>query len=207
MSMVAALSEITTVEQNRAGVVPGVTMDRTYLYVPPEEYAEVKALGAHWNDRSKCWYVRCGESLAEFSQWLADDGTDEEFAITSDQAHVAATSVSCWKCHAKIEVICIYCESGSVSDEPLERFTVSEVWAMDDTLTRQLEPWSFFRYVEQEGHFANHCPHCAEQQKDMYLHSEPDQPFFSIPRAAPGSIRLTPLVGRVQLSGDESFEI
>jgi hypothetical protein len=39
------------------------------------------------------------------------------------------------------------------------------------------------------------------------LHSEPGDPFFNIPRAAPGSIKLTPLVGRIRLSGDEHFEI
>ena len=41
----------------------------------------------------------------------------------------------------------------------------------------------------------------------MYLHSEPDHPFFGIPRASHGAVRLTPLVGRVPLSGYESFEI
>jgi len=44
-------------------------------------------------------------------------------------------------------------------------------------------------------------------QEDLYLHSEPGDPFFGIPHAPPGAITLTPLLGRVQLSGDESFEI
>jgi hypothetical protein len=185
----------------------GVNLDRIYLFVLPEERAEVEALGAHWDDVSKCWYVDGGESLAGFSKWLPDDGADDEFGITSEQAYVAATSVACCQCREKIEVICIYCESGMVSGEPLERFTVSEIWAMDDALGRQLESWPFFRYVGEAGHFANHCPHCAAEQEDMYLHSEPDQPFFSIAQAPAESIRLTALVGRVQLSGDESFEI
>jgi len=109
----------------------------------------------------------------------------------------------------KIEVICIYCESGSVSGEPLTQFTVSGTWAMDDALGRQLKPWPFFRKVPgySESYFANHCPHCGAAQDDLYLHSEPDQPLYSIPRAAPGSIKLTALVGQIQLSGDESFEI
>ena len=59
----------------------------------------------------------------------------------------------------------------------------------------------------EENYFANHCPHCGSLQEDLYLHSEPDQPFFSIPRAAPGAVRLTRLEGRVELSGDESFEV
>ena len=32
-------------------------MERIYLYVPREEYAEVKASGARWDDHSKRWYV------------------------------------------------------------------------------------------------------------------------------------------------------
>jgi hypothetical protein len=33
-------------------------MERIFLYVPPEEYAEVKASGACWDDDSKRWYIR-----------------------------------------------------------------------------------------------------------------------------------------------------
>jgi hypothetical protein len=135
----------------------------------------------------------------------------EEFTITSDQAFVAATTVSCWNCHSSIEVICIFCESGTASGELLTQFSVSHVWAMDGALARQLEGWGNFRKVNagggQESYFANHCPHCGSLQDDLYLHTEPDEPFFDIPHAAAGVVRLAPLVGRVQLSGDESFEI
>jgi hypothetical protein len=183
-------------------------VDRTYLYVPPEEKAEVEALGALWDAESMCWYIGSQANPEEFSKWLPRDEEDEEeFTIASSQVYVASTTILCWKCRSKIEVICIFCETGIVSDEPLTHFTVSGIWAMDSALARQLEPWPFFRPVEQEGDFANHCPHCGALQEDLYLHSEPDQPFFSIPRALPGSIKLTPLIGRVQLSGDESFEV
>ena len=143
----------------------------------------------------------------------ADDelAQGEEFTITSDQAFVAATTVSCWNCHSGIEVICIFCESGIASGEPLTQFSISHVWAMDGALARQLEGWRNFRKVNaaggQESYFANHCPQCGSLQDDLYLHTEPDEPFFDIPHAAPGVVTLTPLVGRVQLSGDESFEI
>jgi hypothetical protein len=189
-------------------------VSRTYLFVPPEEKAEVEALGAHWDATSMCWYISADEDPARFSKWLPDDASeeeDEEFRITSSQAYVASATVPCEKCHSKIEVICIHCESGTVSGDPLTQFTVSDVWAMDDALVRQLEPWPAFRKVAspdfQESDFFNHCPRCGALQDDFYLHSEPGDPFFSIPRAAPGSIKLTPLVGRIQLSGDEHFEI
>jgi hypothetical protein len=35
-------------------------MDRIYLYVSPEEYPEVKASGASWDDASKSWYIGDG---------------------------------------------------------------------------------------------------------------------------------------------------
>lgn len=186
---------------------PGACVDRIYLYVPPEERAEVEAAGAHWDDLSKCWYVNEGESLAGLSKWLPDDAADDGYSISSDEAYVAATTVACCECQAEIEVICIYCQSGVASDEPLDQFTVSAISNLDDALGQQLEAWPSFRYVKEEGLFSNHCPHCGARQDDMYLHSEPDQPFFCIPRAPAGSIRLTPLVGPIQLSGDESFEV
>jgi hypothetical protein len=182
-------------------------VDRTYLYVPPEEKAEVKALGAQWDDRLKCWYILCDEDPAKFAKWLGEDDSEDEFRITSDEAFVASATIACWKCHASIEVICIYCESGTVSDEPLTRFTVKGIWAPDSALARQLDQWPCFKPADSESAYANHCPRCGAVQDDLYLHSEPEHPFFSIPRAEPNPIKLTPLAGRVQMSGEESFEI
>ena len=82
---------------------------------------------------------------------------------------------------------------------------------MDETLTRHLGAWPTFRKEDgpesQESAFVNHCPHCGAPQDDLLLSSEPDQPFFNVARAAPGTISLEPLRGQIQLSGDESFEI
>jgi hypothetical protein len=185
-------------------------MDRTYLFVPPEEYAELQLLGAHWDGISKRWYIGPDETPARFSKWLSveDDG---EFNIAASEAYVAVATISCQRCRASIEVICIYCESGIVSGEPLTQFTVCDVWAMDEDLIRQLLPWPTFRRVSgaegESGDFANHCSHCGTPQEDMFLHSEPDTPFFDIPRAPPGSIKLTPIAGTIQLSGGEHFAV
>jgi len=182
-------------------------VNRTYLYVSPEEQHEVKALGAHWDNQLKCWYVDGNEDSARFAKWLDEDDSADDFTISSDEAFVASATVACWQCHTGIEVICIYCESGTVSEEPLTRFTVSCLWAVDTALAQQLAQWPCFKPADSESAYANHCPHCGAVQDDMYLHSEPDHPFFSIPRAQPAPIKLTPLSGRVQMSGDESFEV
>jgi hypothetical protein len=110
-----------------------------------------------------------------------------------------------------IEVICIYCETGTVSGEPLSQFTVADVLAMDEQLAKHLSSWPEFRPIDDSGpdgsRFANHCPHCGTEQDDRDLHSEPGDPFFGIPHSAPGAIRLTPLAGEIRLSGDEHFMI
>jgi hypothetical protein len=141
----------------------------------------------------------------------APDGADEDFTIASSAAYVAAATVACQRCRARIEVICIYCESGTVSGEPLGKFAVCDISAMDENLARQLRPWPTFREVhdsdEEARYFANHCSRCGAVQDDLYLHSEPDEPFFDIPHAAPGSIRLTPVVGVIHVTGDEHFEV
>ncbi len=185
-------------------------MDRTYLFVPPEENAEVKLLGAHWDGISKRWYIGPDEVPGKFSKWLAVE-EDGEFNIVSSDAYVATASAPCQRCRASMEVICIHCGSGTVSGETLTQFTVSNVWAMDEALARQLLSWPNFRRVGsaagESGGFANHCPLCGEPQEDMFLHDEPDTPFFDIPRARPGSVRVTSLVGTIQLSGDEHFAV
>lgn len=187
-------------------------MRRTYLFVPPEEQDQVRALGAQWDGTSKCWYVDADDALPEFSRWLPSAEHDAEgFAITSDTAYVATATVPCRQCQADIDVICIHCATGVVCDEPLTQFTISDIWEMDEALARQLRPWPTFRRSHdtdaEPGNFANHCPHCGEPQEDMQLHTEPDSPFFDIPRATAGLVKLTPLTGTIQLSGNEHFAV
>lgn len=185
--------------------------DRLYLYVPPEEKAEVEGLGGLWDAEAMCWYILSGNDATRFSKWLPDAPFDGEFTISSQQAYVAAASVPCPACGVTVEVICVYCESGTVLGEPLSQFTVSHIRAVDEALAQELSRWPTFREgfseMEQDRVFANHCPRCGAMLEEMDLHSEPEQPFFSVAHAAPGAIRLTPVVGEVHLSGDESFEI
>src|ERR1700759_1208936 len=173
---------------------------RTYLFVPPQEKAEVQLLGAHWDGATKRWYLNVDQSSARFSRWLPFDSEvetadDTPFTMDSDEAFVAATTTSCQHCNSRIEVICIHCKSGTASGEPLTHFTVSHIWAMDDTLKHQLQSWPNFRKANKPTNefFANHCPHCDALQEDLYLHTEPGDPFFDIPDALPGSISFTPL--------------
>jgi Domain of unknown function (DUF5710) len=193
--------------------VPETRMERIYLYAPPEEYAELRASGACWDDDSKRWYIRSDMGTVNFSRWLGDEGDEAEFGITSDDAFVAAAQVPCLKCHESIEVICIYCESGTDSEmgEPMSQFTASNIWAMDSALAKQLERWRFFRKEigagSEEGCFSNHCPHCGAMQADYLLHAEPGDVFFGVSREEPESIEFTPLIGRIQLSGDYSFGV
>jgi Domain of unknown function (DUF5710) len=194
-----------------AELTSGIIVQRRYLFVPPEEYLEAQAQGARWDAEAKRWYIGADEPLELFALWLSDTPMDEGFSIASTDGYVAAATTSCRRCRSRIEVICLYCESGTVSGDPLTRFTVCGIWAMDEGLAGQLKPWPTFREAggpEQEGsYFANHCSHCGALQEDMYLHSEPEDPFFDIPRAAPGSITLTPLAGTIRLSGSEHFVV
>ena len=64
-------------------------MQRTYLYVTPEEYGAVKSHGAQWDNETKRWYIDAEQSPNDFARWLplADDAEsleDTEFNIISD---------------------------------------------------------------------------------------------------------------------------
>jgi hypothetical protein len=138
------------------------------------------------------------------------DGHEEEtFTIISSHAYVASATTPCRRCASNIEVTCIHCESGTASGESLAEFTVSHIWATDEELARRLRAWPNFRKAgePEDELFANHSSHCGAVQDDRYLHTEPDGPFFDVPSAPPGSIRLTSLAGTVRLSGDEHFQV
>jgi hypothetical protein len=183
---------------------------RTYLFVPPEEKAEVAALGASWDAAAKCWYIAQGEAPQKFSRWLYEaaepDGANAEgYAIVSHEACVVTTKVPCQHCGADIEVICIHCFGGTVMEEPLEQFTVSDIRDTDEALADQLALWPSFRKAP-DGGFANYCTRCGEPQDEMLLHSEPEQPFFDVPAAiAAGQVTCTPLLGTIRLNGDDHF--
>jgi hypothetical protein len=188
------------------------TAPRTYLFVPPDEKAEVAALGASWDAAAKCWYIAGSEAPGKFSRWLyegaeSDEADAEGYAIVSHEACVVAATVCCQHCSADTEVICIHCFGGTVMEEPLEQFTVSDIRDMDEALTRQLALWPTFRKpTEADEVFANYCTRCGEPQDDMLLHSEPEQPFFDVPAAiAAGQVTCTPLLGTIHLNGDEHF--
>lgn len=186
-------------------------MERIHLYVPPEEYAQVKASGAFWDDESKRWYIGRDMVSADFSRWLGEDGEAPEFGYSSDQAFVAAAQVSCVACHEPTEVICIYCESGTdlEREEPMAQCTLSNVWSVDDALAAQLARWPQFRQESgtgsEEGCFVNYCSQCGAKHEDYLLHGEPGDVFFCVALAE--AVELTPLSGRVQMSGDCGFGI
>jgi hypothetical protein len=56
-------------------------MERIYLSVSPEEYPEVKASGACWDDASKSWYIGQGMATAMFSRWLGEEQDEAPFGI------------------------------------------------------------------------------------------------------------------------------
>jgi len=186
-------------------------MERIYLYVPPEEYAEVKASGACWDEHSKRWYVSQDRASATWSRWMGD-GEEGEFGIESEEAFVAAAKTSCSNCGEEIKVVCVYCESGIdlETGDVLERVTLSNISSMDGALAAMLNRRGFFCAAggsEAAGYFANHCAHCGAVQEDYLLHSEPGDVFFSIPEAEPGAIELTAVEGRIRVSGDCGFGV
>jgi Domain of unknown function (DUF5710) len=184
-------------------------MQRIYLRVAPEDSSEVQALGAQWDDASKSWYVAAGSAPVAFARWLDEGDQEVEFNISSDEALVATANTPCTTCHRATEVICIFCQSGldAQMGDPMVQFTVSNIWAMNDALAKQLERWPSYGQVAGEDYLANHCQHCGAVQEDYLLHSEPDDVFFGIAPDRSATVEFTPLQGRVQMSGDYSLDL
>jgi hypothetical protein len=135
---------------------------------------------------------------------------EEEYSIELTEAYVAAARTRCWKCRASIDVVCLYCQRGTIDGEPYDEFSVSHVTAINESLRRQLAHWPSFRFAFSRAdgfrYLANHCTRCGALQGDYFLHCEPNGAFFTLKGAPRGVVTLTPLAGPVRLSGDEGFE-
>lgn len=186
-------------------------MSRIDLFVAPEDYPQVRALGACWDQRSKCWYIDAAKPDNRFAAWLPEAAAlelpDEQFLIESAEAFVACASTPCWRCRQSMQVVCLYCRRGTVSGEPLEAFRVHCVWAVDEDLRRQLQRWPGYRMHAAEGIYLNHCPRCGARQHEADLHEEPGQPFHDLCAEVPAEVKLEPLEGRVRLSGDYCADV
>ncbi|HEY7930217.1 MAG TPA: DUF5710 domain-containing protein [Steroidobacteraceae bacterium] len=186
-------------------------MGRIDLFVAPEEYDQVRALGASWDQRSKCWYIDSATPEARFAGWLPDAAAqglaDTDCLIESPEAFVARAHTDCCRCGCDIEVVCLYCRSGAVAGERLESFRVQCVWAVDAELRRQLRRWPGYRMEASAGMFLNHCPQCGAAQDEADLHEEPGQPFHDLCGELPRGVELEPLQGRICLGGDYCMEV
>jgi hypothetical protein len=92
---------------------PTPPVERIYLFVPPEEYAEAGASGAAWDELSKRWYVPSGREPQTFSKWLDGEAVVSEYCIVSEAAFVACAETACLTCRTQSEIICLYCDSGA----------------------------------------------------------------------------------------------
>ena len=185
-------------------------MSRIYLCVPFEERDEARRRGARWDPAMKCWFIAASEDPTRFLQWLADETQIAPYSIVSSEASILATWGECWRCSARIEVICVYCERGEIRGQRFHRFTVSNISAVDEVLERQLASWPLFHlgFSRSAGaHYrVNHCTRCGAAQDDYFLHCEPEGAFFAPSLAPAGQFRLHPLSGCIRLNGDEGFE-
>jgi hypothetical protein len=88
--------------------------------------------------------------------------------------------VSCWKCRRSTAVFAWGAESWSTSQPPDPR-----------PRTVQLR----YSKTTESRYWANVCEHCGALQGDMFLHNEPDGPFFGIGAVPPPDQLVRAAVG------------
>jgi hypothetical protein len=106
---------------------------------------------------------------------------------------VGSTNILCPHCAQETEVIAIYCVSGTVLDEPLECFTISDIRAIDGV------PEALAKISRHNGRgrirdFAKHCAACGNA-------------IVHIVHAGEGTVQLVALARTIRLSGNEHFDL
>ena len=56
-----------------------------YLVVPFADKAEVKALGARWNPRTRHWFIWPDADLSKFDRWLPESEKTKQINRRSDE--------------------------------------------------------------------------------------------------------------------------
>ncbi len=116
--------------------------------------------------------------------------------------YVAHTTISCWRCGAKMPVLALVAPNMAEADG--EVCILSEIEELPQVVlqfVRTRFPSFALRYSKALGsrYYANSCPTCGVISGDFYLHSEPGAPFFPTTREEAGQLTLeaVPLAGPI----------
>ena len=95
--------------------------------------------------------------------------------------YLAHTTVSCWRCGAKMPVLALL--APNVVEADGEICILSEIEQLPKAVLQFVGtrfPSFALRYSKTAGsrYYANTCPKCGVISGDFYLHSEPGAPFF-----------------------------
>jgi len=174
-------------------------------FLSPEEKADVEAW-AHAGLELEALVYRLRRTSANYSRWLRIKRATRDLTLplvtrTSPPRRQPASVV------IRIQVVCIHCASGLVFGDPVSQFTVADVRTSMSHLRDNLVLGQLRKSCRENGGclFRESLPGLRAEQDDMYLHSEPDEPFFDIPSAAPAQSSLRAR-GSIELSGDEHFQ-
>jgi len=201
------LSSLPRARQNDA-LATGSTVQRTYLFVPPEE-----------ESRSRLWRVLDADSkrgtstrasLPLNTEWLPATEHEEEFTITSTERYVAAATTACSDAFWSSRSSASHCESGTVCGEPLDRFYRLGCWAINDSSRGSLADGLITRKViTQNAADATSritCPNCGQRRttlpslrarRTLFRYSERGAGFPSNSRRSPDD----------PVGGDEHFQV
>ena len=162
------------------------------LNVPYKEKDQAKALGAKWNPDIKKWYVQNRQDYVKFCKWVVPYGN----IIVCNNLYVLEGRQSCFKCGKETRVIGFGIEDFyDFSDYDVEESSLDEVeyWSGVIRMAGHINPIpeKILTYLQKnynykmryskttnESHINNCCDNCDVLQRDFYLFSDVDSPFW-----------------------------
>ncbi|MEA4896092.1 MAG: hypothetical protein VB064_12660 [Oscillospiraceae bacterium] len=151
--------------------------------VNSDEWDEIKAFGAIWDDSRKKWFVRAQENYWRFRKWILRQGK----IVICDHFYIIEGKSKCYKCRNSSIVIGFgienFFEFGDVPEDKMRICFETGTIQIIESIGHLSLAFSFYLKQEynyfqnQNNTYLNHCANCGAVRGNYYLFEEEDSPF------------------------------
>lgn len=135
---------------------------------------------------------------------------EDEELIVNPPLYMVGLKIPCWRCEAKMSVICLLAPDVDDTEDQVCLLTgIEKIPEEILSFIKEKVPTFKLRFSKMAGtkYFANTCPKCSVIYGDFFLHDEPGALFFpeNEEQAQSLYIKEIPISGSVKILANLSF--